>query len=93
MTSDPTYEWDDAKATSNEAAHGVPFVYAVQVFNDPDRIERIDGRRDYGEERRITYGKIEGRLHVVVYTLRGTALRLISARRANKREQERYGSD
>lgn len=85
------FEWDAAKASRNERGHGVPFEYATRVFLDNGRIERIDDRRAYGEERRIVYGRIDGRLHVVVYTLRGDARRLISARRANDREQKRFG--
>lgn len=88
-----SFEWDEVKAASNLARHGVPFEYAARVFSDADRSERADDRRDYGEARRIVYGRIEGRLHVVVYTMRGDAVRLISARRANSREQDRYGSD
>jgi len=87
------FEWDEDKAASNEIRHGIPFLYACRVFLDQGRIERRDDRHDYGEERRIVYGRIEGRLHVVVYTLRGETVRLISARRANQREQDRYGQD
>jgi uncharacterized DUF497 family protein len=81
------FEWDVLKAAQNIAKHGVPFQYAVRVFLDP---LRLDDRRDYGEERRLTLGKIEGRLYVVAYTPRGNAIRLISARKANEREQREY---
>lgn len=89
----PPFEWNEAKAKANEARHGVSFEFATRLFLDVGRIDRIDGRRDYGEERRITYGTIDGRLHVVVYTLRGEAIRLISARRANQQERNRYDPD
>lgn len=84
------FEWDDAKAASNEAKHGVPFPYSTRVFLDPKLLDGPDLRNDYGEERRIAVGEIEGRLFVVVYTMRGRTHRLISARKANEREQKQY---
>jgi uncharacterized DUF497 family protein len=83
------FEWDDRKAAQNVAKHGVPFEYAARVFLDPHRLDSQDNRH-YGEERRLTLGKIEGRLFAVAYTPRGTVLRLISARKANAREQRKY---
>jgi uncharacterized protein len=84
------FEWDDRKAAHNAAKHGVPFEYAVRVFLDPHRLDSKDARRDYSEERWFTLGKIEGRLFAVAYTPRGEVVRLISARKANEREQRRY---
>lgn len=84
------YEWDERKARQNIAKHGVPFGYATRVFLDFDRLDTEDTRRDYGEQRRLTLGKIEGRLCVVAYTMRGQIIRLISARKANTREWRKY---
>jgi uncharacterized DUF497 family protein len=84
------FEWDTRKADRNIAKHGVRFEYAAQVFLDPHRLDSEDERRDYNEERRLTLGKIEGRLFVVAYTPRGKLIRLISARKANQREQRQY---
>ena len=84
------FEWDDRKAAQNVAKHGVPFEYAVRVFLDPRRLDSEDTRRDYGEERRLTLGRIEGRLFAVAYTPRGEVIRLISARKASRREQRLY---
>jgi hypothetical protein len=84
------YEWDERKARQNIAKHGVPFEYAARVFLDSQRMDAEDARRDYGEERRFTLGKIEGRLYVVAYTARGKITRLISARKANVRERREY---
>jgi uncharacterized DUF497 family protein len=84
------FEWDDRKAAQNIVKHGVPFEYAARVFLDPRRLDREDTRRDYREERRLMLGKIEGRLFVVAYTTRDKVIRLISARKANEREQRRY---
>jgi uncharacterized DUF497 family protein len=68
----------------------VPFEYAVRVFLDPHRLDSEDTRRDYSEQRRLSLGEIDGRLFAVAYTPRGTVIRLISARKANEREQRRY---
>jgi uncharacterized DUF497 family protein len=84
------FAWDAVKAAQNFAKHGVLFKYAVELFLDPNRIDRKDSRRDYSEVRYISLGMIEGRLFAVVYTQRGSAVRLISARKANDREQRQY---
>jgi uncharacterized DUF497 family protein len=82
------FEWDSAKAGSNVAKHGVPFPYATRVFLDPLRVESEVAR---GEEVRVfTLGMVEGRVLVVVHTRRGRVTRIISARKANRREQEKY---
>jgi uncharacterized DUF497 family protein len=85
-----TFEWDQRKAVQNIRKHGVPFDYAVRVFLDPHRLDNEDSRRDYREERRLTLGRIDERLFVVAYAPRGAVIRLISARKANEREQRRY---
>ena len=87
------FEWDDRKAAGNFAKHGVPFEYAARVFLDPNRLDAEDKRHDYSEERRLILGKIEGRLYVVAYTPRGEVVRLISARKANEREQRQYRAE
>jgi uncharacterized DUF497 family protein len=84
------YEWDERKAGQNIAKHGVPFEYAARVFLDLHRLDTEDARLDYGEERRLTLGEIEGRLYVVAYTVRGNIIRLISTRKANEREWRKY---
>jgi uncharacterized DUF497 family protein len=84
------FEWDAGKAEQNIAKHGIPFEYAARVFLDPHRLDSADDRRDYGEERRFTLGRIEGRLFAVAYTPRGNLIRLISARKANERERRQY---
>lgn len=84
------YEWDEPKAAQNIAKHGVPFEYAARVFVDPYRLDSEDQRREYSEQRRIVLGKVEGRLYAVAYTMRDKIIRLISARKANQREQRKY---
>jgi uncharacterized protein len=59
-------------------------------FLDPHRLEGEDTRRDYAEKRWLVLGKIEKRLFAVAFTSRGAIIRLISARKANEREQRKY---
>ena len=85
------FEWDDEKAASNIRDHeGVTFEQAAAAFSDPFAVEWIDEREDYGEERSILLGRIRGQLLYVVYTERGTNIRIISARRATRHEQDIY---
>ncbi|NES21511.1 MAG: BrnT family toxin [Symploca sp. SIO3E6] len=87
------FEWDEKKAAANIAKHGISFERAIQVFADNSRIVRVDDRFAYGEERLITIGHLEERLCVVVYVERlETTIRIISARKANKREIKEYGN-
>jgi uncharacterized DUF497 family protein len=57
---------------------------------DADRLIHKDTRWDYGEDRYQLLGAIEGRVFFVVYTIRGTVIRIISARKANQREVDDY---
>lgn len=84
------FAWDDAKSEAYFTGRGFDFAYAVQVFLDPGRVIQPDTRRGYGEERFQLMGTIQERVFVVVYTLRGDAIRIISARKANKREVIHY---
>ena len=87
---DSVFEWDNTKAAINWLDHGVAFHQAVKVFRDPFAVEWINDREDYGEEHLNVIGLCEGVLLHVTYTERGNRLRLISARRAEKHEQDRY---
>jgi uncharacterized DUF497 family protein len=85
------FEWDEAKAESNFKAHGVSFELAKTVFDDAFALDRIDDREDYGEYRFFVLGMSEGRvLLFVAYTEREDRIRIISARRATKHEQDFY---
>ena len=84
------FQWDDAKAKSNEIKHSVSFPFATRAFDDENRITVIDNRFDYSETRYVTLAQIEQRVYIVVYTIRGAVIRLISARKANSREVKRY---
>lgn len=84
-----SYEWDPRKAQTNFAKHGVDFADAATVLEDEAALTIPDDDPD--EERFITIGlDALGRLLVVVYTLRGEDIRLISARKATPRERQQY---
>ncbi len=78
-------EWDEAKRQANLAKHGVDFA-AIEGFDWASAQTQPDHRHDYGEPRWIAYGLIGDRVHVVIFTLRGQRRRLISLRKANRRE-------
>ena len=84
------FEFDVDKQALNLRKHGIDLNDAAYVFLDPHRLDAADERKDYGEERRLVVGAVEDRVWVVVYTRRADAIRLISARKANEREQKRY---
>jgi uncharacterized DUF497 family protein len=87
---DDDFEWDDDKAAQNFAKHGVTFERARFVFNDPFGVGEYDDRRDYGEERFTRVGMVENAILFVAYTERENRIRVISARRATKDEQDDY---
>ncbi|MGC1780781.1 MAG: BrnT family toxin [Xanthobacteraceae bacterium] len=87
------FEWDDAKAAQNYADHGVTFDAAKAIFDDAFAVERLDDRDDYGEDRYIIIGTVDGRVLFVVYTLRNGTIRIISARGAEPHERRRYHED
>jgi uncharacterized DUF497 family protein len=82
-------EWDKAKQRANLVKHGIDFADLSQVFKHPLLIRR-DNRKDYGEPRWIALGDLDGIVVVLVFTKRGDALRVISARKANKHERKAY---
>ncbi len=84
------FEWDDAKAGENVRSHGVGFALAAVAFRDPFAVEWIDLREDYGEERIILPGVADDQMLAVVYTERAGRIRIISARRATRNEQDLY---
>lgn len=84
------FEWDMAKSDSCQISRNFDFAYVISIFVDPDLLTEKDQRWDYGEERFQAIGLLEGRIFVVIYTKRPTAIRIISARRANRREVKRY---
>ncbi len=82
-------EWDEKKRRSNLAKHKVDFNHVVSMF-DGQIVEWPQRRRDYGEDRFAALGIVEDLIFYVVYTWRGDRRRIITARRAGRRERERY---
>ncbi|MCG6114541.1 MAG: BrnT family toxin [Mesorhizobium sp.] len=81
--------FDPAKDETTRITRGLSLAVGIDVIRN-QVATRIDARRNYGEERRIAYGHLSGRLHVCVYTVRGDELRIISVRKANSREVSTY---
>ena len=85
------YEWDAAKAKANLQKHGVSFDDAATVFLDPLALTFPDPFHSSGEQREITTGYTVG--HQVVFVAhcqRGNRVRIISARKATRRERRQY---
>ena len=89
---DADFEWDSRKAAENRRRHGVSFEDAVTAFADPLAVTVTDPDHSSAAERRyILVGRsVRGRLLVVSHAERGTAIRIISARPATRREREQY---
>jgi len=86
-----TCEWDSRKESANLRKHGVGFVEAGTVFGDPLSITIPDPDHGAEEERSVIIGRSDKpRLLIVVHTVRGDRVRLISARVATKRERRNY---
>ncbi len=85
------FEWDEEKAILNSEKHGVNFEDAVTVFDDLNAIVIYDDEHSDDEDRYVILGLSKNAtLLVVVHTYREPAIRLISARAAEKRERQEY---
>jgi uncharacterized protein len=93
---DYEFEWDDAKADSNLAKHGVDFTDAMTVLLDPLSMTRLDDEHSEDEERWVSVGRAaNGQILLVVHTFSSTGVssalvRLISARQPTRRERTQY---
>lgn len=88
------YEWNAHKSATNLAERGFDFAFASLIF-EGKILEKVDDRRDYGEERFVAIGKADGITLTLVYTDRVAKVgrpvrRIISARRSNSNERKRY---
>jgi len=83
------FEWDEKKNDINFKKHGLRFELTKYIFKNP--IYRIiDDRNDYGEIRMIGIGQFDGRTFITVFTYRNNKIRIISLRKANKKEKSLY---
>lgn len=84
------YEWDEGKRAENLKRHGLDFVDAPLVYGHPMKLT-VESRRT-GEDRKMDIAMVKGDLLVLtlVYVERGPAVRIISFRRASKKERRQY---
>jgi hypothetical protein len=93
------FEWDPRKAAANAVKHGVTFAAAATVFSDPNALDGPDLEHSGAEVRHLRLGRAnDGRVLMVAYTLRESEdnaekIRLISARRASRRERAAYAEN
>jgi uncharacterized DUF497 family protein len=87
------FAWNPVKCAKNIAERGIDFADVVVAFADPMKKVSMDDRKDYGEERFNMLAKVEGRVFHLIFTERGKMTWIISARKANQREQRRYEKD
>lgn len=83
------FEWDEKKARTNRAKHKVDFRLAL-LFEFDNAIVTIDDDIDSGEERLKAVGIVRGVIYVMVYTETGNVVRIISLRRADRKEARDY---
>ncbi len=84
-------QWDEAEREENLGKHGIDFV-GVETLFEGFMATIEDDRLDYGEQRFVTFGVMEGRVVAVVHTERSDTIRIISIRKATKREEQSYFS-
>lgn len=83
------FEWDEKKSWSNKTKHGIDFETATDLWRDSNRVEI--GTPYPLENRSILIGKIGKKLWTTIFTRRDNAIRIISVRRARKKEAKLYG--
>ena len=83
------FEWDEDKRLSNVEKHGFDFVGIEAVF-EGETMTILDDRFEYGEERFITFGLLDGRVVTIAHTETETMIRIISVRKATTNEEINY---
>lgn len=89
MKTPKQFSADPPKDRYNQSEHGLSLVRAAE-FDFVKALVEVDKRKNYGELREVALGFIGDRLHVLVFTMRGEVCRVISLRKANRREVKRY---
>jgi uncharacterized DUF497 family protein len=87
------FDWDQSKAKTNKQKHGITFAQAITAFDDPYAlIERDEEHSKPSEIREALIGESDAGVLVVIFTIRseGKVYRIISARKANKKERKLY---
>jgi uncharacterized protein len=83
------FEWDDHKKRINLDKHGIDFADLEMLFNSTT-ITMLDNRYDYGELRYISIGMLNGIILTIAHTETDEVIRIISARKATRYEEESY---
>jgi uncharacterized DUF497 family protein len=83
------FEWNEEKRQLTLEKRGLDFADVARVF-DGDVLDIEDTRKDYGECRIVTFGHLNDRMMTITWTQRGDKRRIISMRKANEREIEKY---
>lgn len=86
------FEWDTEKDKINQERHNISFDTAKEVFYDSNRVRRPDFTHSFNEPRYITIGLLRGSFTMlfISYTKRSGVIRIISARKATKKERSEY---
>ena len=84
------FEFDENKSLSNRKKHGIDFIEAQSLWNDPERV--IIPSREMDEIRNMIIGRIEKKVWAAIYTIRRENIRIISVRKARENEKEIYES-
>jgi uncharacterized DUF497 family protein len=88
------FEYDSEKNRRNIIERGLPFDLAEFVLSDPNVVTECDYRRNYGEKRFLSYGKVEGLRLCLCWTPRNGKIRIITLFKVHKKEWEKhYGKD
>ncbi len=83
------FQWNEAKRLLNLQRHGIDFVGIEQAF-EGETVTILDDRFDYGEERFITFGLLDGRVVAIAHTESSKVIRIISVRKATMDEEGSY---
>jgi uncharacterized DUF497 family protein len=84
------FEWDEEKNAKNQKKHGVSFETAKRIFFDPKHFEALDKKHSFFEERWEAVGLSDLTLLRVIFTEREHSVRIISAQKASKKDEEEY---
>ena len=84
------FEFDKEKSDRNKEKHGIDFLQAQEIWEDPDCV--MIPARTIDESRLLLIGKYESKIWSAIFTFRGQIIRIISVRRARKNEEEIYKS-
>ena len=85
------FEWDEDKARANFAKHGISFEEATQIFADPYFFEVLDEKHSTADEvQHLGWGRVRGFVVATIVFVKRGRVRLVSARKANKKEEKNY---